>query len=153
MFKCCSQKHKLMPISKPEVALNWEMKLFVMMLKTDNSQTVLHFEKTGWSKLFILTIGYGFAELKCFDKITTIWKPVLLEQFHPLWITALSNQTSGRQKTVNHHSTCFFLIVYKQCVSASSIISWSASKKPGKFTLQLKFPALLCQFLEVQPHF
>lgn len=34
-----------MPVSKPEVALNWEMKLFVMMLKTDNSQTVLHFEK------------------------------------------------------------------------------------------------------------
>lgn len=45
MLKFCSQKHKLMPVSKPEVALNWEMKLFVMMLKTDNSQTVLHFEK------------------------------------------------------------------------------------------------------------
>lgn len=132
VFKCCSQKHKLMPVSKPELVLNWEMKLFCYDVKHRQFLNCFTFWKTGWSKLFILTISSGFAELKCFDKITTIWKPVLQEQFHPLWIAALSNQMSGRQKTVNHHSTCFFLIVYKQCVSASSISNGSAPKQPGK---------------------
>lgn len=47
----------------------------------------------------------------------------------------------------------FFSSLFTNNVSASSIISGSAPKKPGKFTQQLRFPALLCQLLEVQSHF
>lgn len=56
----------------------------------------------------------------------------------PLRISALSNQMSGSQKTVNHHAACVFLIVYKHRARAWSTTSGSAPKKPGKLLQQLQ---------------